>query len=97
MYSIWSIRSEAKGYFFSPAAMRFFRSRIGETVYEGPGGVYFITSEQFEGSDGVKAERRYTVRRFIPETGEIECATDFNQLSRPQAIRRAKVLAEKGK
>lgn len=60
------LHESAGGYFFSSGAKRFFRSRIGTDTFTGPGGVYFVTSEQFVGSDGYKAPRRYTVRRFDP-------------------------------
>jgi len=56
-------------YFFEPATLRFFDSRILRAVYQGPGGVYFITSEQFHGSGGYTAPRKHTVRKFNPETG----------------------------
>jgi hypothetical protein len=62
----------AKGlFFFSPDSMRFFRSRIAPKVFEGPGGVYFVTSEQFE-FRGARHARRYTVTRFDPETGRTD-------------------------
>lgn len=93
-YSMDTIRSQAKGHFFSSDANRFFRSRYGETVYQGPGGVYFITSEQFVGSTDDAAPRRYTVRQFIPETGSVTTAGEFNQLSRSQAVRLAKQLSD---
>jgi len=48
--------NRAAGYhFFEPSTMRFFRSRVGDTVY---GGRYFVTSEQFDWS----SPRLYTVR-----------------------------------
>ncbi len=42
-------------HFFEPATLRFFRSQIERGVYQGPGGVYFITSEQFIGHARVVA------------------------------------------
>ena len=87
----------AKGYhWFEASTLRFFLSRIGRTVYEGPGGIYFVSSEQFEASSGERAPRRYTVRSFNPETGNINTVGQFNQLSRGQAVRLAKHCAVNG-
>lgn len=58
-------------HFFDSDTKRFFRSKILPTAYQGPGGIFFVTSEQFVASDGTKAARQYTVRRFDPETGNI--------------------------
>lgn len=58
-------------HFFEPAALRFFASRIGQETYEGPGGVYFTTSEQFQPSEGPAHKRRYSVRKFDPLTSKI--------------------------
>ena len=47
-------------HFFDADALRFFRSKLPDhTMYAGR---FFITSEQFEGSDGHREPRRYTVR-----------------------------------
>ena len=76
-YSIGDIKywNRTRGfYFFERATMRFFRSRIASAPYHGKGGVFFITSEQFVGSDGHSAPRKYTVRRFDPLTGDCETA-----------------------
>ena len=80
-------------YFFSPDTMRFFNSRVLPAVYEGPGGVYFLTSEKFRGSDGVSAPRKYTIRRFTPDPVNIRTVAGFNQMSKRQAQVTAKVLA----
>lgn len=78
-------------FFFSPDAMRFFRSRVLQTVFEGVGGVYFITSEQFVGSQGANP-RRFTVRR-VEADGEIKTATVFNVLTKAKAESAATMLA----
>jgi hypothetical protein len=80
-------------YFFGPATMRFFRSRIGSTVYEGPGGVYFVTSEQFVPNSGRPHPRLYTVRQFDPATGDVDSLGEFNQLTKGRAHRIARKLA----
>ncbi|OGL47328.1 MAG: hypothetical protein A2W05_09810 [Candidatus Schekmanbacteria bacterium RBG_16_38_10] len=77
-------------YFFSPDSMRFFRSRVGDSVYQGSGGIYFVTSEQFDW----KSPRLYTVRSFNPETGGINTVGEFNEMTRYQAHSAAKKLAE---
>ena len=88
-------RNKAAGlHFFSPATTRFFRSRYGRTVYEGPGGIYFLTSEQFEWGWGrIKGARLYTVRRFNPETGAVGTAGAFNKLGKVKAVQVAKCFA----
>jgi len=64
-------------YFFEPASMRFFDSRIeGRSVY---GGRFFITSEQFRanGFPGlVDGPRRFTIRE-ANEDGSIDTVGDF--------------------
>ncbi len=80
-------------YFFSVDTMRFFSSRILPTVYEGPGGIYFITSEQFRGSDGISAPRKYTIRQFTPDPVEIRTVVGFSNMSKKQAQIIASVLA----
>lgn len=62
-------------HFFEPATMRFFNSKIASrTVY---GGRYFITSEQFVGSDHVAQPRRYTIRACYD--GRVDTVGDFQQ------------------
>lgn len=78
---------EAGRHFFDPAAKRFFRSVIGRRVYQGPGGVFFLTSEQFEPGEGEPWPRRYTLRRFEPATGEVVTAGEFCVLDRMTAGR----------
>ena len=63
------------GHFFSAGALRFFRSRVSEKVHQGPGGVYFVTSEQFD----ARSPRRYTVRRFDPGSRGIDTVGKFQQ------------------
>ena len=93
MDDIKIINKQTGHYFFSPDTMRFFRSRVGDTVYQGVGGVFFVTSEQFTDSKGYTTERKYTVRQFFPDTGNIETVTGFNELSYSRAVRRAGYLA----
>ena len=86
--------NKTRGYhFFDAATMRFFRSRVSDTVYQGPGGIYFVTSEQFVSSSGDKACRSYTIRQFNPETGDIKTAGEFNKLTRHSAHKTAAELS----
>jgi len=56
-------------HFFDADAMRFFNSRISTKVYESKtkGVYYFVTSEKYK-----EEPRRYTVRKFVEETGSID-------------------------
>ena len=69
--------------FFTPGAMRFFRSRIASTLYrtdESSG--FFITSEQYPESPRHYEVREYYVTRYTREDGrecdrlEIDSASD---------------------
>ena len=96
-YTIRDIKRMNKNsglHWFSPDTMRFFRSRVGDKVYQGNGGVYFISSEQFVGSDGRSGERMYTVRKFDPVTASIDTVGDFNKLTYQQARYAASKLAK---
>jgi hypothetical protein len=72
-------------YFFEVGAARFFRSRIGTTLY---GGRYFVTSEQFVDGRGNAAPRRYTVREVGPDGG-IDTVGEFQAYESGAAARRA--------
>lgn len=72
-------------HFFDADSKRFFRSRIGQDVYEGPGGIFFTTSEQFDH----KSPRLYTVRQFNPETGACKTVGEFQQYASSSGARRA--------
>ncbi len=54
-------------HWFSPDTMRFFASRVSDNVHTGPGGVFFVSSEQFRASGLYDGPRRYSVRQFKPE------------------------------
>jgi hypothetical protein len=85
--------AEAGFCFFGPNHLRFFNTRVLPKVYEGPGGVYFITSEEFVSPDGWAPERKYTVRQFDPETGDIRIASTYARMSRSEALAAARRLA----
>lgn len=93
-YSIADIRriNKEKGQFwFSPDTMKFFASRVLSNVYNGPNGVFFVTSEK-RGFDQAVSGRGYTVRKFDPETGRIKTHGYFNQYRHAEV---AKVAAKR--
>lgn len=83
--------NESAGYhFFDTSSMRYFDSRVhtlrrykkrislssdGIVV----GGKYFITSEQFHGSNGHRSPRMFTVRVITPDAN-IETIGTFNEI-----------------
>jgi hypothetical protein len=90
MRAIQEANRDAGYDFFEADTMRFFASRLcPRTVEQGPGGVYFITSEQFRASNGYRATRRYTVRRFYPETRDIGSVGVFQAYATREAAHRA--------
>lgn len=54
-------------HFFDRDTLKFWGSKVSSTVHEGPGGVYFVTSETAP-FNGV---RRSTVRKFVPIMGRV--------------------------
>jgi hypothetical protein len=77
MSDIQKANADAGRSFFSPDTMRWFRSRVSDEVYQGPGGVFFVTSEQDKGLSIYP--RLYTVRQFLPENAEVKTVGDFQQ------------------
>ena len=78
-------------HFFDASSLRFFRSEILPTVY---GGRYFVTSEQFVGSDGSAETRRYTVRSVSEDGTAIDTVGEFQQYATVgQARAAAKAVA----
>jgi uncharacterized protein (DUF1330 family) len=78
--------AQSGSHFFDAASMRFFRSRIGTELY---GGRFFVTSEQFEDSQGNRAKRLYTVRYVYAFEGRycVEELCEFQQYETGQAAR----------
>ena len=76
---VWTLdgikaRNAAEGlHWFEPATMRFFRSRVSGRIFQGPGGVYFVSSEARRAED----VRMFTVRRFDPTDGSVDTLGDF--------------------
>ena len=95
MADIRKSNKDAGFHFFDRAAMRFFDSRVESAPYKGPGGVYFITSEQFYGS--VSSEpRKYTVRMFNTTTGEVTTVKPYNEIRHIEDAREAARKLAKG-
>lgn len=71
----------AGSHFFDRGNVRFFNSRTLPSVYSGPGGVFFVTSEQYDD----RSARRFTVRKYNPETADISSFGEFNKMSQSEA------------
>ncbi len=86
---------EVGHHWFDPGTKRFFNSRVEGRPVEGPGGVYFVSSEQFESSSG-SFPRRYSVRKFDPTTGAVDTAGEFQAYGNRAAAREAARALAKG-
>lgn len=76
-------------HWWDAGALRFFNSRIGYEVFQGPGGVYFVSSERCNHD----SPRLFTVRQFDPETSDLvsKGGSEFQEYaSRSDARARAK-------
>jgi len=90
-YTINRIQEEVSAsgsHWFDRDSMRFFKTRIEPQVYQGPGGIYFVTSEK-----GPTEIRRFSVRQYRPNGCNVDTVGDFNNLSRAEAHRIAQRLA----
>lgn len=84
-------RKQPNGYWFSPNTMRLFRARLPRVAYETNAGVLFITSEENR-----SGERRYTVRRQLPN-GDIITVGEFQGYpTRAAALAEVKRLHRQG-
>lgn len=83
--SIRSTNAAAGGHWFSPGARRFFRSWIGQRVHEGPGGVFFVSSEQFD----ARSPRLYTVRQAVDNGKRIKTVGGFQAYASRSAAHNA--------
>jgi hypothetical protein len=78
--------------------MRMWGSKVLATVNQGPGGIYFVTSED----NYNKTRREFSVRRYDPETGDVRTAFygkpyESKRYSTPQQARSvATILAQFG-
>lgn len=82
MAAIKTANRDARHHFFTPETLRFFDGRVGSRVYAGR---YFLTSEQFRGSqsnfDGV---RMWTIRA-CNDRGHISTVGAFQKFASAQA------------
>jgi hypothetical protein len=77
-WTLAAIKAENKRagrFFFEKATMRFFKSRVLSGIYQGPGGVFFVTAET-----GPSGKTAFTVREFKPENGAIWTRDPFNEM-----------------
>lgn len=80
--------ANAGQHFFCASALRFFKSRVNDQVFSGPGGVFFVTSERYDWD----SPRLYTVRQAMPN-GHIETPDEFQQYGNMRAAKRAALKA----
>lgn len=73
--------SVAGAHFFSPNAMKYFKSKVLDNVYSGQ---VFVTSERYG-----EESRSYTVRMCL-HNGHIDTLGDFNKMTKNAAIKLAK-------
>lgn len=77
-FSITEIKranKEGGFHFFDKSTMEFFNSKVYPHVYDGPGGIYFVTGEKMR----EHSHLRYTVRRFHPLDGHISNCSVFGE------------------
>lgn len=81
-------------YFFEPATMRFFRSKVeSKPLIEKEDKVFFITSEQFKPSNGPAELRMYTIREYNKATGDVTTVGEFNKYkTKQEAVRQARFI-----
>lgn len=85
-YTIQMIRQEMNergSHWWSRGAFRFFRCRVLPTVYQGEGGIYFVSSEQM--SD--ESPREYSIRKYDSAERDIETIGKFGGYKRSQDAR----------
>lgn len=81
----------AGSHWFDPDTMRSFGTRVLPSVYQGDGGVFFVTSEkQFDGTRG------YTVRRFTPDGASIHTVGELAGYPTAQEARTAARVEARG-
>jgi hypothetical protein len=81
-------------HWFERGTMRFFDSQVGRSVYQGPGGVFFMSSEKYSES----MPRKFSVRKFNPRDCSVDTIGPFGGYpSSVQAAAEAKRLARGGR
>lgn len=81
---------------FSPGAKASFRSCWSAYAYDGPGGVFFVSSERFTSRE-YTGKRLYSVRQYHPESGSISTVGQFQEFTNGKtAQRRARYYSQHG-
>ena len=80
-------------FFFSRDTMRHWKSRVESQLYTGPGGQYFVTSEQFEDH----GPRKFSVRSVKDSGCTIRTVGDFHTMLHKDDARDAAKKLAKGK
>lgn len=83
-YSMTDLQYAHRGHWFSPGAMRFFKSRLGSEVLPVADGWLFTSSERFDDN----TPRLYTIRK-MDQYGEISEVGEFQQYPSSAAAKRA--------
>lgn len=92
-YSMNDLERAYRGHWFSPGAMRFFKSRLGSEVLPVPDGWLFVSSERFD----YNTPRLYTIRK-MDQYGEISEVGEFQEYTSSASARRVmRRLYEEGK
>jgi hypothetical protein len=75
------------GHWFDKDTMAFFKSRLNEKLYYTDKVIYFISSEK-----GPSGLRRYSIRYYVPLTGEVGTHGEFQKY---KTLAAAKLAASK--
>lgn len=83
----------AGSHWFDPDTMRCFGTKVLPTVYQGPGGIYFVTQD-----DQYRRElpKRFTVRRYNPVDNDIDTVGEMNEFANQSAAKKAARAAAGG-
>ena len=88
--TIAQIRALATGYFFDAATMAHFNTIIETPVIQGPGGIFFVTSDRYDNTQ----PKVYKVREYVSATGRI--LTDAHESVQPtHELAHARARAER--
>ena len=71
-------------HWLDPDTMRFFKCKIMPNVYQGAGGIYFVSSEAYQ-----EEQRAYTVRKFNPAEAEIDTVGEMGAYRTASSARTA--------
>lgn len=79
--------TDAGSHWWDRSAMRSFGTRVG-SLFVGPGGIYFTTSEQ-----PPHGTRQHSVRQYNPETKQVSTVGEFCSMSATSARNKARHLS----